>query len=224
MFSIPKFFLLFILFAQFSFGNLVITEVMSNSAHPGGPANGDWWELTNTGQKIIPLFGYVWNDEANPSSGHSIFPNISINPQESILIVDELDTNFPTFLLSWRQDFRAFSKSIFSGDTSFSNLNATSDSLYLYDENLNLVDFVLFPEAVNGFSFDWSRDGEALGLSQENERGAYRAFSDGKGGAGLDIASPGQSIVPEPSISLFLFLFLLLLGRRNRISFISLES
>ena len=37
---------------------LVITEVMSNSLHPAGAANGDWWELTNTGGSDINLLDY----------------------------------------------------------------------------------------------------------------------------------------------------------------------
>ena len=199
-----------------SFSALVITEVMSNSDHPGGAANGDWWELTNTGEIEISLENYVWNDENNFSSGQSIFPDITIQGGESILIVDEISENINYFISSWGGDFRAFSKSVFLGEETFSSLNAPGDSIYLFDLNSTLITSVEFGLSSNGFSFEWSKSGENLGLSELGVNGAFRASANGAGGVGTDIASPGIAI-PEANTAVFLFLSLgFLLNRRFR--------
>ena len=69
-------------------GQLVITEVMASSAHPAKisptpDADGDWWELTNTGTAEVDLTGYKWDDTPTPSTptvsnfpaGKKILPN-----------------------------------------------------------------------------------------------------------------------------------------------------
>ncbi|RYD17327.1 MAG: lamin tail domain-containing protein, partial [Verrucomicrobiaceae bacterium] len=48
-------------------GQLVITEVMAASAHGATNANGDWWELTNTGSSAVSLNNYKWDDTPTPA-------------------------------------------------------------------------------------------------------------------------------------------------------------
>ncbi|MDB4459642.1 lamin tail domain-containing protein [Akkermansiaceae bacterium] len=42
---------------------LRITEVMSNSNHSDTAANGDWFEITNTGSTAINVAGYSFDDD-----------------------------------------------------------------------------------------------------------------------------------------------------------------
>jgi Lamin Tail Domain len=77
-------------------GQLAITEVMASSAHLAtANANGDWWELTNTGTLEVDLTGYRWDDTPTPSSPTlSNFPaGTKIQPGESIIILDEPTAN-----------------------------------------------------------------------------------------------------------------------------------
>lgn len=53
---------------------LVITEVMSSSGHPGGPANGDWFELHNSGASTLDLTGYYWDDDGMFGNDGALFP------------------------------------------------------------------------------------------------------------------------------------------------------
>ena len=88
------------LLASAAHGELVITEVMASSAHPTNvaptpDANGDWWELTNTGSVAVDLTGYKWDDVPTPLSPTvSIFPpGVTIQPGESIIILEEPSEN-----------------------------------------------------------------------------------------------------------------------------------
>ena len=86
--------LLSLFLTPLSHGILVITEVMAQSAG-SGPTNGDWFELTNAGSNSINLSNYVWNDSSDVRADATLFPNISINSGESIIIVDENNGNMP---------------------------------------------------------------------------------------------------------------------------------
>ena len=96
---LPLFFITTLL-SPFSYGSLVITEVMSQSAG-SGPTNGDWFELTNTGPNSINLNNYVWNDSNDVRADATLFPNITINSGESFVIVDENNGNMPDWSSSW---------------------------------------------------------------------------------------------------------------------------
>ena len=180
--------------------DLVITEVMSDSDHPGGAGNGDWWELTNTGGAAVDLEGYIWNDSNDVDDDEAEFPAITIEAGESILIVDEPSDN----ITAWHDTVwglgagvRAFSKDDFIKDgngDSFSGLSSGGDSVYLWDDAENLVTSVTFGVATTGKSFEWDEQGNSLSLSADGENGAFVAPGDGDGGTGTDIASPGTSV------------------------------
>ena len=192
--------------------SLVITEVMSNSDHPGGAANGDWWELTNNGSTAVDLTGYYWDDGNGFNDDGAVFPAISIAAGESIVIVDEGADNLATFVADWGGGFTAISKDDFSGDNDFSSLSSGGDQVDLYDTVGNLVASAVFGDSDDGGkSFAWDIDGSSLGFSQDGVYGAYTAIGDGAGGTGTDVGSPGfaySANVPEPSTLLLVGLTL----------------
>ena len=88
------------------------------------------------------------------------------------------------------------------------------------DPSGNLVDNATFPAATPGSSFQWDANNVDLGVSQVGQNGAYQAFTDGAGGPGLDVASPGFAAglgsVPEPASLGLIGLAGLALVRRRR--------
>lgn len=188
---------------------LVITEAMSNSGHPGGAANGDWWELTNTGGSTVNLENYYWDDDGPSGDDGALFPDIDITAGQSIVIVEENATNLPTFVADWGGGFTAISQDDFGGPDEFSGLSAGGDQIQLWDADpnnvpgANLVAEVLAtgdqssPNA--GFTFAWDTSGNSLGRSADGVNGAFVATGDGDGGVGTDIGSPGTAVIPEPS-------------------------
>jgi hypothetical protein len=190
--------------AEAARAELVITEVMSSSAHPAGSANGDWWELTNTGELGISLDNYSW-DDSDGIAGTSIFPSgLSIAAGESVLIVDEPVANVEGFRLAWDlvPTIQVFSEDNFIGPVNFSGLGAGGDEVNLYDAALQLVASVTFGQATLGRSFEWGQNGSFLGLSTVGENGAYVAEEDGAGDDGIDVGSPGLSVVGLPTADL----------------------
>ena len=175
-----------------SFGNIVITEVMSDSAGSGA-TNGDWFEITNVGPSAINLNGYVWNDSADILDDATLFPNLTINSGESIVIVDENAGNMPDWSASWGLSENVYGKEDFlpfgPGGDDFSGLGGSGDIINIWDTSESITTSVSFGEATEGFSFQWDTSGNYLGLSSLGVNGSYSN--------GDDVASPG--IVPEPS-------------------------
>jgi hypothetical protein len=190
--------------AQPALGDLVITEVMSNSDHPGGAANGDWWELTNTGSPV-DLTGYYWDDDGPSGADGSVFPNIVIGAGQSIVISDENAANLAGFVAAWGGGFTAISVDDFGGPDPFSGLSSGGDQIEIWDADpnagpANLVASVVFGDSDGGGkSFEWFTDGTPDGFSVDGEYGAYIAPGDGAAGTGIDVGSPGIAVVPEPA-------------------------
>ena len=195
--------------------DLVITEVMSNSDHPGGAANGDWFELHNNGATSIDLENYYWDDDGPTGNDGALFPAISIAASETIVIVDENAENLPNFISAWGGGFRAISSADFGGPDDFSSLSSNGDQIEIWEEdpNLNsaatLVASVVFGDSDGGGkSFEWLADGTDAGFSVASENGAFVAIGDGAGGTGIDIGSPGvvAAAIPEPTSCVLLAL------------------
>jgi lamin tail-like protein len=181
---------------------LVITEVMPGvTGGTPGTINGDWWELTNTGPLSVNLSGYHWGDTEDTavSGDTNFFPNISINPGQSIIILEELAANEA----AWRTNWAPIASSVVilgtdemvddstpDGDT-YSGLSGSGDSVNLYDSLNALVNSFTYSASSQGKSFEISRNGANLGLSVAGEFGAITAVNG-------DVGSPGLT-VPEPA-------------------------
>src|SRR5690606_9994478 len=67
---------------------LVITEIMSQSAHAGSI---DWFEITNTGAAAVDLSGYQWEDDTARNPRPAFPSGVSIAPGESIVVSNNQD-------------------------------------------------------------------------------------------------------------------------------------
>ena len=178
--------------------DLVITEVMSSSGDTA-----DWFELTNNGPTAVDLGGYYWDDDGPTGNDGALFPSQSIAAGESLLVVEGTTAAFQNI---WALTaITILEESSFSGPNTFSGLSLNSDQIEIWDDNpntnssANLVASASFGAATNGVSFEWDDTGNSLGLSTNGENGAFVAPSDGSGGTGTDIGSPGLAGGAAPS-------------------------
>lgn len=175
---------------------VVITEVMSSSAHGGGTNNADWFELTNTGLSAADITGWSWDDDT-VTPGSAGFGSItSIGAGRSIIFNGETLGAEASWISNWGLSGVTV---VNLGGTIFQSISTTGDQVNIYDASNSLVASVSFGTATTGFSFEWDSSGNFLGLSAIGENGAFQAVSNGQTtglGAGVDVGSPG--LVPEP--------------------------
>lgn len=202
-----------------SHASLVITEVMSSSAHSGGTNNGDWFELTNTGSTAFDLTGFSWDDNTNTPGSANFGSITSIAAGQSIIFTEETIGAESSWLANWGLSGVVV---VNLGSGVFQGLGAGGDAINIYDAGGALVTSVTFGTATGGYSFQWDTAGNYLGLSAIGVNGAFQALENGQTtgfGAGVDVGSPG--VVPEPSTYAMLFVGAALLGfvlRRKRAS------
>jgi len=181
--------------------NLVITEVMAASQHPtltapATDADGDWWELTNTGTSAVDLSGYKWDDIPTPATPTvSLFPpGVTIQPGESIIILEEPETNVSTWKAAWGigPATQVLSRTLFTnmGGEGFSGLSLNGDEVNLYDAGNNLVTRVAFGPSITGRSQAFLRDGSPI-LGYHSESGKNGAIVSNESPS--DIGSPGDT-------------------------------
>jgi Lamin Tail Domain/Abnormal spindle-like microcephaly-assoc'd, ASPM-SPD-2-Hydin len=177
-------------------GQLVITEVMASSAHAATTnANGDWWELTNTGPTAVNLTGYKWDDTPTPLTPTvSNFPSGTIiQPGESIIVLDEPTANVATWRTAWGlpvtlQVIERPATAVV-GVEPFSGLGSLGDQVNLYGPTGALVANVSFGASTAGKSLAFHRDGTPIyGLSSvTGEQGATTSTLSPS-----DVGSPGD--------------------------------
>ncbi|MDB4488373.1 lamin tail domain-containing protein, partial [bacterium] len=81
---------------------LRITEVMSDSNHSNTAANGDWFEITNTGATAVDVANYSFDDEDRNARASSGFPSYNLQPGASMIVLDE--SSETTFRTLWNLD------------------------------------------------------------------------------------------------------------------------
>lgn len=177
---------------------LRITEVMSDSGHDDTRANGDWFEITNTGTTTESLAGYSFDDDSAEIGASGPFPAISLAPGASLIVLRESFFDAGTFRTLWNIDpaVQILTETQLSN---FPGFGGGGDEVYLFDgtgNNASIVDSFLFGEATEGFSFSRFNNGQAVpgGLSSNGVFGAYESDDTSQ-----DVASPGISVdLPEP--------------------------
>lgn len=181
---------------------LRLTEVMPDSNHPSGPTNGDWFEITNTGNSSVNIGGYSFDDSSPiPGRAGQIFPSHLIPAGGSVIVLRE-DTS-TEFRETWGIPA---STRIFTTDPSevpeFPGLGSGGDSLFLFSPGSSIVDQYTFGAATKGSSFARFTDGAPVpgGVSVEGLFGAYTSDE-----ASEDVGSPGSAALPpQPLPPVFL--------------------
>ncbi len=182
---------------------LVITEVMSSSAHAGGTNNGDWFELTNTGPLALNITGWSWDDNSNTAGSATFGGYTSFAAGQSVIFSEET----VGAEAAWITDWGITGVTVVNlGNGAFQGLGAGGDAVNIYNASNVLVASVTFGSATTGFSFEWDTLGNSLGLSAIGQKGAFQAAENGQtagAGPGVDVGSPGVA-VPEPAAAMLL--------------------
>ncbi len=183
---------------QTVYGQLRITEVMYDSTHtPVSVDHNYWWELTNCGQTSVNLQGYSWDDNSG-IAGVFLFPNLVIEPGESIVIVERVNqgTAVQDFRNCWGTEVdnvTILSQTDFVGAPPFPGFGLGGD-LFLFDNADQQIDMVTaFPTPVQGFTIECPC-GNPCRVSVDGENGAYQASCG-------DVGSPGRISNPIPTVS-----------------------
>jgi hypothetical protein len=197
---------------QAAHADLVVTEVMSSSSHTNSQANGDWWELYNSGPLAIDLTGYSWDDNT-ATAGSADFNGATIGAGQAIIICQENVGSEQAWLDAWGLSGVTV---INLGNSEFQNFSGSGDEVHVYNPSLLEIAAVSFETATTGHSFVWNSAGVSLGLSVLDVDGAFQATE--LAGGGPDIGSPGYaSVVPEPGVMALLAMgaFGVAAGRRH---------
>lgn len=172
---------------------LRITEVMSNSNHLDPQANGDWFEITNTGTTAVNVGGYSFDDDSATVGTSGGFPSYLLQAGASMIVLNNASSvNFRS-LWNIPASVRIITASELSN---FPGLGAAGDEIYLFNNGGGLVNSYIFGAATTGFSFARFNNGQSVpgGLSSDGVFAAYRSNDPDE-----DIGSPGISTnLPDP--------------------------
>jgi hypothetical protein len=165
-----------------------ITEVMpSQRTGNTNLAKADWWELTSFNDQPINLAGWRFNDATGNFSDAAVIPDVTIQPGESIIFVEDLS---PAEFQDWwgEQNFAPGTQIItYSGsELSFA---AAGDTLRLWTPDVTNTVYmqVSFGAADPGVSFGFNPVTEQFG--EQSVAGVNGAFLSVDA---VDVASPGR--------------------------------
>lgn len=174
---------------------LLITEVMPDSLHSDGGANGDWIEIVNTGNAAVNLSGFRFNDEtAIPAPGEQVFPSFLLQPGATAIALNEDNADRFRQLWGLPASVRIFSRTETNG---FPGLSANGEEAVLFSPSNTVASSFAFPAATAGRSFARLNNGDSIpgGISIEGTFGAFRSQD-----LTADVGSPG--FVAEPAAPL----------------------
>ncbi len=147
-FSIIFLILSFILLIELSSGDIFINEVMP---HTNNSWKDEWIEIYNSGSEIINLSGWKIGDKASNDTIISLI----IYPENYALIVDtntNLNGNYGCDSFSITQESCIEFLTIGSG------LNDYNESIFLYDNEINLIDLFEYVEDIKSVGKSWNRN------------------------------------------------------------------
>lgn len=184
--------------ASLSMADLVITEAMSASRHTDTAINGDWWELTNNGGSAVNLAGYSWDDNSN-TSGLQTFPAYTIQPGESVILLNEgTSSAIAPFRTAWNLStaVKIFVESDLGGFPGFSG--GSGDVINLFLPNGTRIDSFAFGAATSGSSFSNFENGNPIpgAISVLSEFNAIESSENPN-----DVGSPGVAPAVPPPVS-----------------------
>ena len=147
----------------------------------------DWWELTNTGPNAVDLTGYSW-DDSHQRVGHNVFGAFTIDVNSSIVLVQSgLVTEIDDWCREWDLDSpqRVYGWGTAGPVSGFSPFGS-SDGVFLYTPQGQLLSSMTYDQRVTGKSNAWHVDGRELGISESGWFGTKTS-----GNSTSDLASPG---------------------------------
>ncbi|MDB4265436.1 lamin tail domain-containing protein [bacterium] len=174
---------------------LIITEVMSDSNHSDSTANGDWFEVTNTGDTAVNVGGYSFDDESDEQGASGPFPSFSLAAGASLIVLNEASSTSFRSLWNLPASFRIITNTEIED---FQGLGSGGDTVFLFSsqQGTNPVDTFVFGAATEGFSFARFRSGQSVpgSLSIAGLLGAFESNDPSE-----DVGSPGFAATPpEP--------------------------
>lgn len=170
--------------------SLAVTEIMSSSAHATNTINGDWWELTNTGNNAVDLVGFSW-DDINRVAGAYVFPSFTLAAGETIIILNEDDQDeAEAFRAAW--NLPASVRFLTRDEFNLADLEGlgNGDAVAVYLPDGTQIARADYPAHSAGKSRAWFRSGVAVpgGYSVVQKYGATRSNQ-----TPADVGSPGYA-------------------------------
>ncbi|YCM43566.1 lamin tail domain-containing protein [Verrucomicrobiaceae bacterium 227] len=170
---------------------LRITEVMPSSDHSTGSANGDWFEITNTGTSAVNISGYSFDDSGpGPKKSGQIFPSYSIPAGASVIVLRESSSAEFRSLWNLPASIKIFTE---ADVPNFPGLGSDGDSVFLFNSSSSVIDNFTFGAATTGSSFARFTNGNPVpgGLSVDGLFGSYLSNDSSE-----DVGSPGSAAQP----------------------------
>ena len=173
--------------------DVTITEVSSSNNF-----GEDWFEITNLTDSVVDLTGFYWDDDGPMGADGAEFGSVMLQPGESLIVLEGPAEGADLFreLFGLDSSVQILTEDDVTGPDTFSGLSSGGDEITIFDTDpnvpdaeFNVIDFVEFPAATLGVSFDFSSG--SLVPSVAGVNGAIAA-SNG------DVGSPGAVPTSTP--------------------------